>query len=414
MQKFCTASNKEVYVGFPWLHEGFPMYFEDRFSIYSLYGDAQSNRYTIQRSDQFRSTEEWNGLVNRMRHNLIEQGIFCHKERVNVMVTANRIAGVDCYNDLKEYYFYKTYMDQAEMVPLSLIVRKRDPKHCWDVNLRVNSPEQELVKNQQVICLNLNMFGLVGAVQHVDARRGQIKVGFNRATEEKKTHDPFMGQRHLEQEHKKIQGSNERIKTFFGDQEIDRMLGVKSGVVSRITSSFLIAYKSLETHEKQVVDIGLNIKNWSKRLHIPKYVRFVSNADQVSNNQHDGYNHNHHARGAKHVRSHWEYSNDCVDILREFHEKFPSAFDCVHKTRNNKTAVQKLSDLYPGDLPEAVGKLKILVKWVEGLAMSNIPFVNMGFDTLDKELIKSMDQVREDIAANYQPIKLQVKNAENL
>jgi hypothetical protein len=40
-------------------------------------------------------------------------------------------------------------------------------------------------------------------------------------------------------------------------------------------------------------------------------------------NQHDGYNHNKFARGANHIRSHWEYSADCVNFIKEYYEKFP-------------------------------------------------------------------------------------------
>lgn len=41
-----------------------------------------------------------------------------------------------------------------------------------------------------------------------------------------------------------------------------------------------------------VVDIGLNVKNYSKKLHIPTFVRFVSSGDDVAVNQHDDFNHN--------------------------------------------------------------------------------------------------------------------------
>ncbi len=72
-----------------------------------------------------------------------------------------------------------------------------------------------------------------------------------------------------------------------------------------------------------VVDLGMNIKNFSKKVHVPQYVRFVSNGENAAMNQHDGYNHNKFARGANHIRSHWEYSADCVNFIKEYYEKFP-------------------------------------------------------------------------------------------
>lgn len=46
-------------------------------------------------------------------------------------------------------------------------------------------------------------------------------------------------------------------------------------------------------------------------------------------NQFDDYNHNNFARGAKHVRAHWEYSGAAVDMLKEYLEKFPEVFKMI-------------------------------------------------------------------------------------
>jgi hypothetical protein len=53
-------------------------------------------------------------------------------------------------------------------------------------------------------------------------------------------------------------------------------------------------------------------------VHIPDYVRYVADEDYLADNQYDSYQHNFHARGAKHVRKHWEYSQDCYDIIKEY------------------------------------------------------------------------------------------------
>ncbi len=62
------------------------------------------------------------------------------------------------------------------------------------------------------------------------------------------------------------------------------MMKLKGGIISRLTSSFLVSYRNPETKEKTVVDLGLNIKNFTKKLHVPSYVRFVSNPDSVAMN----------------------------------------------------------------------------------------------------------------------------------
>jgi hypothetical protein len=48
-----------------------------------------------------------------------------------------------------------------------------------------------------------------------------------------------------------------------------------------------------------VIDLGLNIKNFTKKVHIPDYVRFVVDIDLMADNYYDDYNHNAHARGYK-------------------------------------------------------------------------------------------------------------------
>ena len=59
-------------------------------------------------------------------------------------------------------------------------------------------------------------------------------------------------------------------------------------------------------------------------------------------------------------------------------------------------AVHPLGDLYPSDRsskkedPEAVAFLKKILSWLEKLPISTLPFVEMGFDTLDKELLESL------------------------
>lgn len=103
---------------------------------------------------------------------------------------------------------------------------------------------------------------------------------------------------------------------------------LKHGVINRLTGSFLIAYKS-KAGERMVVDIGLNVKNYSKKLHIPTFVRFVSSGDDIAVNQHDDYNHNQFYKGGRNTRNHWEYSHDCVEIIKAYYSKYKEAFDCI-------------------------------------------------------------------------------------
>ena len=68
------------------------------------------------------------------------------------------------------------------------------------------------------------------------------------------------------------------------------MLDLERGTINKLTGSYLIGYDSPEHDEKQVVDIGLNIKNFTKKVHIADYVRFIAN--DSANTVLDDFTHN--------------------------------------------------------------------------------------------------------------------------
>lgn len=171
------------------------------------------------------------------------------------------------------------------------------------------------------------------------------------------------------------------------------MLELPRGIVNKLTGSFLIQYDKPGTDEKQVVDIGLNMKNFKKQVHIPHYVRFIQ-PDSAAQTIYDDFNHNQHSRGARHVRKHWEYSVECVDIIKEYCDRFPEAIEAMN-SRTNK-AMHSLQDLYP-DIPrnkktEAIELLKIQLEWIETLPISKLQYVEMGFDALERDMIERLQE----------------------
>lgn len=51
-----------------------------------------------------------------------------------------------------------------------------------------------------------------------------------------------------------------------------------------MTGSILLQFNDSEKLERQVVDLGLNLKNFAKKLHIPDFVRFVADHEDVADN----------------------------------------------------------------------------------------------------------------------------------
>lgn len=121
-----------------------------------------------------------------------------------------------------------------------------------------------------------------------------------------------------------------------------------------------------------------------------------------------GYN-----KGAKHVRPHWEYSLELVDIIKEYKEKFPEVFENL-LDKQKKEFKSDLRDIYGSADHEAVAKIKKLVAWIDSQPISSLPFVEMGFDTLSPEIIESINEQRQNIEQNFESVNLQVKNVESI
>lgn len=75
-------------------------------------------------------------------------------------------------------------------------------------------------------------------------------------------------------------------------------------------------------------------------------MRFVADQDSIADNQFDDYHHNQHARGARHVRKHWEYSQECFDTIKEYYEKFRIIFDGLLKSLKVNRQIVTLKDMF--------------------------------------------------------------------
>ena len=80
--------------------------------------------------------------------------------------------------------------------------------------------------------------------------------------------------------------------------------------------------------------------------------------------------------------------------------------------------MNSLFDIYP-DLTKkekntAIEKLRKILTWIENLPVSKLPYVEMGFDTLDCDLITKLQDHNEYFLKNYGTIDLDVKQTEML
>ena len=68
--------------------------------------------------------------------------------------------------------------------------------------------------------------------------------------------------------------------------------------------------------------------------------------------------------------------------------RFPEIFECIEKSMKVNKQFNYLKDIYPQeDTNIAAKNVKFIARWLESLPISNLPYVEMGFDTLATDLI---------------------------
>lgn len=127
--------------------------------------------------------------MRRQTYKLQDNGIMVDQPRVFVSIAKLR----DVKYDSKQHYFYKIYENEPELLPFTFVMKRRDPNHYLNMNTRCNQYIQSFRPERQVVCLNMQLFGVMGRVQTVDIAKGNIKLEFDKEEEEGKIHDAFFG-----------------------------------------------------------------------------------------------------------------------------------------------------------------------------------------------------------------------------
>jgi hypothetical protein len=74
--------------------------------------------------------------------------------------------------------------------------------------------------------------------------------------------------------------------------------------------------------------------------------------------------------------------------------------------------VNKLKDLCGSEDIKAVNRVREILQWLESLPISSLPYVEMGFDSLDPKIIASLNAHRQHINEKLNSISLPVKETE--
>jgi hypothetical protein len=99
-------------------------------------------------------------------------------------------------------------------------------------------------------------------------------LDIDKEAEDLKLQNPFFGLTFLAKELKGV-STKPNEEAYFTDNDIEKLLNIPGGSVHRLTSSFMLSYEVPGKDSKQLVDLGLNLKNYYKNCHVADYVRCI-------------------------------------------------------------------------------------------------------------------------------------------
>ena len=85
------------------------------------------------------------------------------------------------------------YDERPTFMPLSLMLRRRMPEHYLNVDIRTVAHDEEVKKGSLLLINKLNQYGILGKCEFLDRKTGNFKVAIDKAGEQAKVHDPFLG-----------------------------------------------------------------------------------------------------------------------------------------------------------------------------------------------------------------------------
>ena len=234
------------------------MQFDDPISSYSLCV-GESGQLFVHREEQKRDEAKWKEAIKSAHSKLKYSGIYCPLDEINVLVRTHRLDAIRFNNEASNHFFYKIYEKDGDWLPLSVLLRSRDPTHHLEMEKRLDNPASFIKSNSEMLCLKAYAFGLKSRCVGIDAESGNPIASFD-AKDAAKVHDPFLGHKIIEQVNQSS-GAGQ----YFTDQYIDSQLELPRGTTGALTSSFMLAYRCPVKKSKAIAEIGLNLKSMKKR-----------------------------------------------------------------------------------------------------------------------------------------------------
>eukprot|EP00092_Neocalanus_flemingeri_P006262 GFUD01006736.1.p1 GENE.GFUD01006736.1~~GFUD01006736.1.p1 ORF type:complete len:1636 (+),score=540.21 GFUD01006736.1:158-5065(+) len=167
-------------------------------------------------------------------------------------------------------------------------------------------------------------------------------------------------------------------------------LGISSHILSRVTGTIYIVRGAREQQSDSVskTNIGLNLKFNKRSEEVCGFTKKIE----------DGQ---------------WLYSRGCVDILRDYQQKFYEVFEYIASSNNASNDMFHELDVFPGE--NGLERVAELVSWLENLPTHTAMRQPFGTQTLDETVIKEMEELvvggrRKEVVMQVRPHLLYLPN----
>ncbi|KJA19823.1 hypothetical protein HYPSUDRAFT_143219 [Hypholoma sublateritium FD-334 SS-4] len=258
-----------------------------------------------------------------------------------------------CLKRLESGAFVKDYEDvdkeieQAVQMCLTEVVSE-DPRY-----LEREAPplSEEFTEGSKIFFLGEHAYGVAAQVSSTTDSTLSVILAF--FPSEKAENDKF----------KTIVESRKSSRYYQSFKAADQV-GITGRALGKITSSFMVI-----TSDGVKNNLGLSLKFEAKALKVINYSRK------------EGRN--------------WEYSQNTVDLIREYREKFPEVFRVLDKSGD---AMAKASEVFLGPDPDA--KVREVKNWLKTKGVRDFEPVSLFCDQLTKDTVTEIESLADEFIKN--------------
>ena len=298
---------------------------------------------------------------------------------IHTIVVCQKLKGLKW--NTKNRDFEKEY-NEANLIylPIEQVILKNDKQ----LDLRTHNEASRLKEGKECVILTNKNFGVKGTIESSDEMNASLKnVKVNAEVEGKKVRDVVFAKEIYQRMSRNIG------EAYYSVDWISKKYKIKQIALNRITSSVNIRYE--DDHIIKTTDIGLKIRNSGQKKHIPKEVRYSETPNP---------------RNPERPYATWEYSEKAMNEIVEYLQTFPLIEEYLvweseqEKERGNKKFGKDnarnnyLDDLMPfvEKIEDRMEELNKIRKFVENSKFRNHKFVPAGYQFMDENIIKSIDE----------------------